>query len=110
MADQNRELLQGTLDLLLLRALSLEPLHGYGALRRLAQITDGVFRFQAGSVFPALYRLERDGYLSSSWGETENRRRAKYYRLTRRGERRLAEEEASWRQASLAITRALEST
>jgi len=108
MATAPQEILQGTLDLLVLRTVSLEPLHGYGIVRRLTQLTGGAFRFNAGSVFPALYRLERDGYLQSSWAETENKRRAKYYALTRAGRARLAHEQRSWTKASLAIERALQ--
>ena len=91
MAPLQPHLVQGTLDLLVLRALSLEPLHGYGIVQRLTQVTEGAFRFNAGSVFPALYRLEREGYLEASWGETENHRRAKYYALTRAGRKKLAD-------------------
>jgi len=109
-ATRKNDLLQGTLDLLVLRTLSLEPLHGYGVLQRLTQLTRGEFRFNAGSVFPALYRLERGGYLDSAWAPTENNRRAKYYRLTRDGRRKLAEERRNWDRASLAISRVLEST
>jgi PadR family transcriptional regulator PadR len=105
---QDRDLLQGTLDLLVLRTLSLQPLHGYGVVRRLTQVTRGAFRFNAGSVFPALYRLEREGFLDADWGETENRRRAKYYSLTRAGRKKLAEERRHWTRASLAIERVLE--
>jgi transcriptional regulator len=108
MAEKPQELLQGTLDLLVLRTLSLEPLHGFGVVQRLTQLTRGTFSFNAGSVFPALYRLEREGLLGSSWAETENHRRAKYYALTRAGRKRLAEERRLWTRASLAITRVLE--
>ena len=108
MAPTPQELLQGTLDLLVLRTVSLEPLHGYGIVRRLAQLTGGTFRINAGSVFPALYRLEREGYLEASWAETDNHRRAKYYALTRSGRAKLAEERRTWAKASLAIDRALE--
>jgi transcriptional regulator len=108
MAGKPQELLQGTLDLLVLRTLSLEPLHGFGVVQRLTQLTRGTFSFNAGSVFPALYRLEREGLLESSWAETENHRRAKYYALTRAGRKRLAEERRLWTRASLAITRVLE--
>lgn len=103
-----QDLLQGTLDLLVLRAVSLEPLHGYGIVRRLGQLTAGAFRFNAGSVFPALYRLERDGHLEANWADTENGRRAKYYALTRTGRKKLAEERKNWERTSLAMARALE--
>ena len=108
MANSPQDVLQGTLDLLVLRTLSLEPLHGYGIVRRLGQITQRAFRFNAGSVFPALYRLERDGYLESSWSETENSRRAKYYRLTRSGRAKLAAERRNWAKAAAAIEHALQ--
>jgi transcriptional regulator len=110
MAKGEHDLLQGTLDLLILRTLALEPMHGYGAVRRLTQMTRGELKFQTGSVFPALYRLERDGYLKSSWGETENHRRAKYYRLTAAGRRKLEAEQTAWQRASRAIGRVLEAT
>jgi len=110
MAPKSQDVLQGTLDLLVLRTLSLEPLHGYGIVQRLTQIVQGAIRINAGSVFPALYRLERAGHLESAWRETENRRRAKYYALTRAGRHKLAEERRKWARASLAIARVLEAT
>jgi transcriptional regulator len=108
MAATPQDILQGTLDLLVLRTVSLEPLHGYGIVRRLTQLTQGAFHFKAGSVFPALYRLEREGYLSTEWADTENHRRAKYYSLTRSGRAKLALEQKSWAKASTAIQRALQ--
>ena len=101
-------LLQGTLDLLILKALALEELHGLGVSRRIHQITGGTFDVQPGSLFPALHRLEEAGWLASSWGPSENNRRAKYYRLTRAGERQLAAEVAEWQRIAVAIGRALE--
>jgi transcriptional regulator len=101
-------LLQGTLDLLILKALALEELHGLGVSRRIAQITHGTFDVQPGSLFPALHRLEEAGWLSSSWGASENNRRAKYYRLTKAGQRQLDDEVAEWKRIALAIGRALE--
>ena len=109
MAKEKSDLLRGTLDLMILRALSLEPHHGYGVTLRLEQMTGGVFEIKAGSLFPALYRLERDACIEGYWGTSENNRRAKYYKLTRGGRRRLAEDTASWKRASLAINRLLES-
>lgn len=100
-----QDVLQGTLDLLVLRTLALEPLHGYGIARRLAQLTRGACRFNAGSVFPALYRLEREGYLKGRWAETENRRRAKYYELTQAGRVQLAEEKRNWERMAQAVAR-----
>jgi transcriptional regulator len=102
------ELLQGTLDLLILKAISLGPLHGYGVLLRIQQISGERLQIQQGSLYPALYRLEHQGLISSEWGESENKRKAKYYRLTAAGRRRFKEETAYWRQLSEAIGIALE--
>ena len=101
-------LLQGTLDLLILKALSAGELHGLGVSRRIAQITGGTFSVQPGSLFPALHRLEEAGWLEAAWEASENNRRAKYYRLTRAGKRQLGEEAANWNRIALAIARALE--
>jgi PadR family transcriptional regulator PadR len=108
--DQRSDLLQGTLHLLVLKALSLEPLHGLGVSNRIDQITRGTFQVKPGSLFPALHRMQEAGWLSSFWGESENRRRAKYYRLTRAGERQLQQETEDWERIALAMTRALRST
>lgn len=97
------ELLQGTLDLLILKAISLGPLHGYGILLRIQQISRDKLQIQQGSLYPALYRLEHQGIIASEWGESDNNRRAKYYRLTTAGKRRLQEELAYWRRLSEAI-------
>ena len=104
------DLLRGTLDLLILKTLTLEPMHGLGISRRIEQTTQGVFQVQAGSLFPALKRLEQDGWIEGEWGESENNRRAKYYRLTAAGRRRLGEETDNWAQVAVAITRVLEAT
>lgn len=104
------DLLQGTLDLLILRALSLEPAHGLGVSRRIEQLTGGTFDVKPGSLFPALHRLEEQGWLKSEWGESENRRRAKFYTLTPAGRRQLREETQSWEKLSLAIAKALQAT
>ena len=101
-------LLQGTLDLLILKALTTGELHGLGVSRRIAQVTGGTFVVQPGSLFPALHRLEEAGWLTSSWQASENNRRAKYYALTRAGRRQLTEEAAEWNRIALAIARALE--
>jgi transcriptional regulator len=103
-------LLQGTLDLLILKALALGQLHGLGVSRRIEQITKGTFRVKPGSLFPALHRLEEKGWLASVWGESENNRRAKYYRLTAAGRRQLDAEVSEWKRVSLAITLALQAT
>jgi PadR family transcriptional regulator, regulatory protein PadR len=100
-------LLHGTLDLLILKALSAGALHGLGVSRRIEQITDGTFAVRPGSLFPALHRLEEAGWLASEWQASENNRRAKYYTLTRNGRRQLGEEAAQWNQVALAIARAL---
>ena len=101
------ELLQGTLDLLILKAVSLGPLHGYGVLLRIQQISQDRLQIQQGSLYPALYRLEHQGMIASEWGESENKRKAKFYRLTTAGRRRLKEEVAYWQQLSQAIGFAL---
>ena len=102
------ELLQGTLDLLILKAVSLGSLHGYGVLLRIQQISQNRLLIQQGSLYPALYRLEHQALIASEWGESENRRKAKYYRLTAAGRRRLKEETAYWRRISETIGLALE--
>lgn len=102
------ELLQGTLDLLILKAVSLGPLHGYGVLLRIQQISQERLQIQQGSLYPALYRLEHQGFVASEWGESENRRKAKFYRLTTAGRRRFKEEIAYWRRLSAAIGLALD--
>ncbi|MBI1896939.1 MAG: PadR family transcriptional regulator [Acidobacteria bacterium] len=100
-------LLPGTLDLLVLKAVSLGALHGYGVLLRIQQITGGVLNIEQGALYPALYRLEAQGFLKTEWGVSENNRRAKYYSLTAAGRKRLREEEAEWTSVSSAITLAL---
>jgi PadR family transcriptional regulator PadR len=104
------ELLQGTLDLLILKSLTLDPMHGMGISRRIAQITNATFEVKAGSLFPALHRMEQAGWLTSSWGESETRRRAKFYRLTRTGRSRLHSESQRWERISLAMASALRAT
>lgn len=108
MATDRAELLRGTLDLLILKALSAGELHGLGVSRRIEQITAGTFAVQPGSLFPALHRLEEAGWLSASWQASENNRRAKYYALTKAGKRQLGEETAQWNKIAVAIARALE--
>jgi PadR family transcriptional regulator PadR len=102
-----QNLLQGTLDLLVLKSLALGEMHGLGISRRIEQITKGAFKPQPGSLFPALHRLEEQGWLTSSWGESEAKRRAKYYRLTRTGRRQLEQEVNEWNRISAAIGLAL---
>jgi PadR family transcriptional regulator len=108
MAPRRESLLQGTLDLLILKALAAGELHGLGVSRRIEQMTGGIFLVQPGSLFPALHRLEEAGWLTSTWQPSENNRRAKYYRLTRAGQRQLGEETAQWNRIALAIARALQ--
>ena len=108
MKRERATLLQGTLDLLILKALATAELHGLGVSRRIEQITRGTFVVQPGSLFPALHRLEEAGWLTASWQPSENNRRAKYYALTRPGRKQLDEETAQWNRIALAITRALE--
>jgi transcriptional regulator len=107
---EQTELLQGTLDMLILKALALGEMHGLGIARRVEQLTRGTFQVKPGSLFPSLHRMEEQGWLSAFWGESENNRRAKYYRLTRAGERRLENESERWRRISGAITHALQTT
>ena len=98
--DRQVELLQGTLDMLILKAVSLGPLHGYGVLLRIEQISGGRLEIQQGSLYPALYRLEHQGWITSEWGESENNRKARFYRLTAPGKRRLQVEREKWNQMS----------
>jgi len=107
---EKNDLLQGTLDLLVLQSLSLGPLHGLGVSDRIAQITKGAFTVKPGSLFPALHRLEEAGWLKSSWGESDNNRRAKYYRLTKAGHRQIQIETEGWQRISFALTSALKAT
>ena len=109
-SEQPSELLPGTLDLLILKSLALERMHGMGISRRIAQITNGAFVVKAGSLFPALHRMEQAGWLLSSWGESETNRRAKFYRLTRAGRSQLQEESQHWERISLAMASALRAT
>lgn len=110
MANAPANLLQGTLDLLILKSLSLGPLHGLGISRRIGQISKGTFAVKPGSLFPALHRMEAAGWLSSSWGESENRRRARYYQLTRAGRRQLEDEAALWDRVAGGIRLVLRAT
>lgn len=107
MVDQNTDVIQGTLDMLILKTLSLEPLHGFGIARRVEQISRGVFKVNPGSLLTALQRLERAGWLDSEWRQTENSRRAKFYTLTRGGKKQLEIETADWTRRASAIARLL---
>jgi PadR family transcriptional regulator PadR len=108
MPDQPSDLVQGTLEMLILKTLALEPMHGYGIAIRIEQISNGVFRVNPGSLFPALARMERSGRLKSEWQSTENNRRAKYYLLTPAGRKALKEETQAWGRQIAAISRILE--
>ena len=103
-------LLQGTLDLLILKALALTELHGLAISHRIAQITNGTFQVKPGSLFPALHRMEESGWLASHWGESDNNRRAKFYKLTAAGRRQLQTETEQWKTIALAIGAALETS
>lgn len=109
-ADAPEDVLQGTLDLLVLRALQLEPMHGWGIAERIEQWSEQILQLGQGTLYPALYRLERRGFISSKWRVTEHQRRARYYALTAAGRRQLAREVASWERLSRAITLVLEAT
>src|SRR3954452_20137956 len=108
-APSGTALLQGTLDALILKVLALEGMHGLGIARRIAQVTNDTFQVKPGSLFPALHRMEEAGWLSAEWGESENGRRAKFYRLTKAGRRQLKEETNQWARISAAMSSALES-
>jgi PadR family transcriptional regulator, regulatory protein PadR len=107
---ETADLLPGTLDMLILKAVSLKPLHGYGVLLRIRQISGNALEIPQGSLYPALYRLEHQGLITAAWGQSENNRRAKYYTLTATGRRRLREETAGWNRLASAIAAALNAT
>ena len=109
MSEKRTDLLRGTLDLLILKALSLEPLHGVGVSRRIAQITQGAFQVSFGSLFPSLHRMEERGWVEAEWRASESNRRAKYYRLTSSGRAQLKVEERDWNQLVKIMTAAVES-
>ena len=108
MKEKTREVVQGTLDMLIMKTLALETMHGYGVTQRIEQISKGVFRVNAGSLFVALQRLERGGLIRSEWKVSENNRRAKYYLLSERGRQRLSTETRAWGRQVAAIARILE--
>jgi PadR family transcriptional regulator PadR len=107
MSDPNTDVIQGTMDMLILNTLSLEPMHGFGIARRVEQVSRGVFKVNPGSLLTALKRLERAGWLNSEWRQTDNARRAKYYSLTRAGKKQLEIETADWARRASAIARLL---
>ncbi|HUE77364.1 MAG TPA: PadR family transcriptional regulator [Longimicrobiales bacterium] len=108
MGRSNADVLQGTLDMLILKALSLAPMHGWGVAQRIQQFSRDVLQVNQGSLYPALHRLEHRGWIAAEWGTSENNRRAKYYGLTDRGRRQLEEERAQWRRLSTAVELVLE--
>lgn len=105
MTQPKADLLQGTLDLLILKALVLGPLHGYGIIQRIRQMSDELLEVEQGSLYPAVYRIEQRGWVSSKWGVTETGRRAKFYTLTKAGSKQLKAEEESWDRLARAITK-----
>lgn len=107
MPAENTDVIQGTLDMLILKTLSLGPLHGYGIAKRIEQVSGGVFKVNPGSLLTALKRMQRAGWLAAEWRTTENGRRARYYEVTRAGQKQLAEESADWRRRSAAVGRLL---
>jgi PadR family transcriptional regulator PadR len=110
MTKAKAELLQGTLDLLILKSLSLGPLHGYGIIQRIRQLSGEMLTVEQGSLYPALYRIEQRGWVGSKWGTNETGRKAKFYTLTKAGRRQLSEEEKSWDLLSLAIAKVRQAT
>ena len=107
MSEQNTDVIQGTLDMLILKTLSLEPMHAFGIARRVQQVSRGVFKVNPGSLLTALRRLERAGWINSQWSNTENSRHAKFYALTRTGRMKLEKEAAEWARRALAVARLL---
>jgi PadR family transcriptional regulator PadR len=105
---QSTDVIQGTLDLLILRILSLQPMHGFGVTQRIEQISEGVFKVNPGSLLVAFQRLEREGLIDAEWSTSENNRRARYYRLTRAGQKRLRKETDNWQRRAAAVARLLE--
>jgi transcriptional regulator len=110
MTESRSDLLQGTLDMLILKTLALGPMHGWGITRRIRQLSDDVLQVQQGSLYPAVHRLERRGWVKASWGTSENNRRAKFYELTSAGRRHLDQETESWERLSTAIAQVLGTT
>ena len=110
MARQKPDLPQGTLDLLVLKALSLGPMHGYGVGQRIQQLAEDMLQIEEGTLYPALYRIEQKGWIESEWGTSENNRRARFYKLTRSGRRQLAVEESKWEHLTAAVAKVLQAT
>jgi PadR family transcriptional regulator, regulatory protein PadR len=110
MGKSKSDLLQGTLDMLVLKTLALEPMHGWGISQRIQQVSDGVLCINQGSLYPALHRLEQQGWIAAEWGSSENNRQAKFYSLTRTGRKQLEEETENWDRVSSAIEQILQTT
>jgi PadR family transcriptional regulator PadR len=110
MATDRTDLMQGTLELLILNTLARGPMHGYGIVQRIHEAAEDLLKVEDGSLYPALYRMEERGLVKSEWGLSENNRRAKFYKLTRAGQRKLAAERANWNRISKAVTRILQTT
>ena len=110
MAKQKPDIPQGTLDMLVLKALSLGPMHGYGIGQRIQQLAENMLQIEEGTLYPALYRIENRGWIDSEWGASENNRRARFYSLTRAGRKQLSLEESQWQHLSLAIGKVLRAT
>jgi PadR family transcriptional regulator len=108
LAQPSVDLLQGTLDVLILKTLAVGPMHGWGIAQRIQQLSEDVLRVNQGSLYPALHRLEEEGWIAAEWGVSENNRKAKYYRLTRTGQRQLETETENWRRLATAVGRILE--
>ena len=110
MATERTDLLQGTLELLILKTLAREPMHGYGIVQRIHEAAEDLLKVEDGSLYPALYRMEERGWIKSEWGVSENNRRAKYYKLTKAGQKQLAAQRANWDRISRAVTKILQAT
>ena len=110
MANERTDLMQGTLELLILNTLAREAMHGYGIVQRIHEAAEDLLKVEDGSLYPALYRMEERGWVKSEWGVSENNRRAKFYKLTRRGQKQLEAERANWKRISKAVTRILQAT
>ncbi|MDQ3803686.1 MAG: PadR family transcriptional regulator [Acidobacteriota bacterium] len=110
MGRQKPELPQGTLDMLILKALSLGPMHGYGVGQRIQQLAEDMLRVEEGTLYPALYRIEQRGWIESEWGSSENNRRARFYKLTRQGRAQLSAEESKWEHLTAAVAKVLQAT
>ena len=108
MASHRKDVVQGTLDLLVLRIISAQPMHGWGVMQRLRHLTDDVFQVTPGSLFPALRRLEENGWASGEWGLSENNRKVRYYTITKAGQKQLAREKQNWKSITTAVEKVLE--